>query len=519
MTARYVLALDEGSSSARAVIVDGDGRVVAEASNPITPLFPQWGWVELDPAQLWGAMRSAIETVMAASGLTARDIASVGITTHRETCLIWDRASGRPVHNAIMWSSHQTDDIVARWSAAGLDSRIRSTTGLRNDSYFSASKLRWFIDNVPGVRAQASSGALAAGTVDTWLLWNLTGGREHLTDATSASRTALLNLSTLDWDDYLCDAFEIPQELLPEVRHSNAHFGFLDSSILPDGAAYAVPVRAIVADQQAGLFGQGCFDVGSAKNTFGTAGVLVANVGAQPLQIPGMSTSVAMHVPGRTAFEVEGVVFHSGQTLHWLRDRMRAVSSVDEMEQMAAAVKDSAGVYFVPAFAGLCDPYWDKDVRGAIIGLTLQTGIEHVVRAALEAMAYQTRDNVDALVAGGIAVPALKVDGKAVCNDFLCQFQADILGIPVVRPEGLERTALGVAFVAGAEVGLWDAADLVAQTWRADRTFEPLMSESVRAQLYGGWQSAVRAARSIPPLSRTEPTDVSVVVKPEMVEI
>ena len=499
MTGRYVLALDEGSSSARAVLVDTDGRIVAEASNSLTPLFPNHGWVELDPAQLWTAMRAAIDEVMDRSGLTARDIATVGVTTHRETCLIWNRSTSIPVHNAIMWSSHQTDEIVQRWSDMGLDAEIRTRTGLRNDSFFSAPKLAWFIENVPGLKALAGTGAYAAGTVDTWLVWNLTGGREHVTDATSASRTALLNIDELVWDDRLCDVYGIPQELLPEVRASNSHFGYLDPSILPGGVGHRIPIQAIIADQQAGLFGQGCFDEGSVKNTFGTAGVLVANVGSSPLLLAGMTTSVAMNIPGLTSYEVEGVVFHSGQTLHWLRDKMRAVGSVAEMERIAERVTDTQGVYFVPAFAGLCDPYWDKDVRASIFGLTLDTGIDQIVRAALEAMAYQTRDNLDALRAGGMNVTSLKVDGKAVCNNFLCQFQADILGMPVVRPEGLERTALGVAYIAGAEVGLWNAQDLVRETWRAERVFEPRMSSDRRDQLYGGWQAAVRSARMMPP--------------------
>ena len=506
MTGRYVLALDEGSSSARAVLVDADGHLVSEASVPLTPIFPMHGWVELDPAQLWNAMRTAINEVMRRSGLTARDIATVGVTTHRETCLIWNRADSVPVHNAIMWSSHQTDEIVQRWSDMGLDAEIRTRTGLRNDSYFSASKLAWLIEYVPGLDAVAATGAYAAGTVDTWLVWNLTGGREHVTDATSASRTALLNIDELVWDDRLCDLYGIPQELLPEVRASNAHFGYLDASILPGGAGHQIPIQAIVADQQAGLFGQGCFDEGSVKNTFGTAGVLVANVGSRPLPLTGMTTSVAMNTPGFTSYEVEGVVFHSGQTLQWLRDKMRAVGSVAEMERIAETVTDTQGVYFVPAFAGLCDPYWDKDVRGSIFGLTLDTGIDHIVRAALEAMAYQTRDNLDALRAGGIDVSSLKVDGKAVCNNFLCQFQADILGIPVVRPEGLERTALGVAYIAGAEAGLWNARDLVRETWRAERIFEPQMTSDRRDQLYGGWQAAVRSARMMPP-APPAPTD------------
>ncbi|TFD63333.1 glycerol kinase GlpK [Cryobacterium sp. Hh38] len=510
MSKRYVLALDEGSSSARAILVDPDGRIVSESATPIKARFPSTGWVELDPWDLWNAAKGAMDRTMAQAGVTASDIAAVGVTTHRETCLIWDRQTGQPVYNAIMWMSKQTDDIVARWSADGLDGQIRARTGLRNDSFFSAGKLAWLLEHVPDVRRRAQLGELAAGTVETWLLWNLTGGRSHLTDPSSASRTALFNIGECKWDEWLCAAYGIPMELLPEVVPSDSCFGYLDAAVLPGGHAASVPVMAILADQQAGLFGQACLEAGSAKNTYGTAGVLTVNVGDAPLIVDGMTSSVAWTLGGRTTYEAEGVVFHSGQTLHWLRDKMRAIDSSESSEALAASVPDNGGVYFVPAFAGLCDPHWDRNVRGAIVGLTLETGIEHVVRAALEAMAYQTRDNIDALARGGMRIPTLKVDGGGIANDFLCQFQADILGIAVHRPHGLERTALGVAHVAGSGVGLWNGADDIAVSWRVERVFEPAMSETRREELYAGWQDAVTAARGLPlrkPSSQILPAD------------
>ena len=508
MSKRYVLALDEGSSSARAILVDPQGQIVSEASTPIKAVFPHTGWVELDPWDLWNAMKEAMDRTMAQARVAASDIAAVGVTTHRETCLIWDRQTGQPVYNAIMWMSKQTDGIVARWSADGLDDEIRRRTGLRNDSFFSAGKLTWILENVPGVRDRARQGELAAGTVETWLLWNLTGGRSHLTDPSSASRTALFNIGECAWDEWLCTAYGIPMELLPEVLPSDSCFGYLSAAVLPGGDAASVPVMAILADQQAGLFGQACLELGAAKNTYGTAGVLTVNVGDTPLIVDGLTSSVAWTLGGRTSYEAEGVVFHSGQTLHWLRDKMRVIDSAESSEALATSVPDNGGVYFVPAFAGLCDPHWDRQVRGAIVGLTLETGLEHVVRAALEAMAYQTRDNIDALTRGGVSIPSLKVDGGAIANDFLCQFQADILGLAVQRPYGLERTALGVAHLAGSGVGLWKGADDVAATWRVERVFEPTMTEARREELYGGWQDAVAAARGLParkPISRISP--------------
>ncbi len=498
-----MLALDEGSTSARAVLVDLHGRLVAEARNPLVPVFPRPRWVELDPQALWQAQLSSIREVMAKVGATTDDLAAVGVTTHRETCLVWDRRTGEPVHPAIMWMSKQTDPIVERWRAAGLDEEIRSRTGLLNDSFFSAPKLAWILEHVQGVRERAERGELAAGTVDTWLLWNLTAGRSHLTDHSEASRTALFNLAELDWDRDLCETCGIPSEILPPAVASDATFGELAPELGLPGSAAAVPITAIMADQQAGMFGHACFEAGSAKNTFGTAGVLTANCGVNPHVMEGLTASVGWTVGGATDYEAEGVVFHSGQTLQWLRERLGALSADEDIEQVAGRARDNGGVYVVPAFAGLGAPHWNREVRASIVGLTLETGREHVVRAAVEAMAYQTRDNVDALVAGGIPVPELKVDGGAARSNLLCQFQADILGIPVARPTELERTALGVAHVAGMGVGLWKQDDLKAR-WTTDRVFEPSISEDEREALQAGWLHAVRSVTGTVPSYQQE---------------
>jgi glycerol kinase len=400
------------------------------------------------------------------------------------------------VHDAVMWMSKQTDEIVRRWSAAGLDPEVRSRTGLNNDSYFTAPKLAWYMENVDGFAARARRGEIAAGTVDTWLLWHLTEGRSHVSDHSEASRTALFNLDELAWDAELCRACDIPLEILPDAVASDAHFGDVDPRLLGGDAGPAIPVTAVLADQQSGMFGQACFTTGSAKNTYGTAGVLTANCGASPVLMDGLTSSVAWTVAGETVFESEGVVFSCGQTLQWLRDRLGLFSSSDEIEQLARSVPDNGGVYLVPAFAGLCAPHWDREALASITGLRLEHGAAHVVRAGLEAMAYQTRDNVDALVAAGVAVPELRVDGGATRNDLLCQFQADILGIPVARPDELERTALGVALLAGAGVGRWKVPDDVESAWRLDRVFEPRMDEAMREALYDGWRSAVRHVRA-----------------------
>ena len=498
MAGKWILALDEGSSSARAVLFDTTGVAVADASEPIVPLFPKPGWVELDPEHMWSTLHNSILKAMAKVGAEAKDIAAIGITSHRETTVMWNRKTGEPVHNAVMWMSKQTDPIVSRWSEQGLDPLFRDITGVRNDSYFSAGKIAWLLDNVEGARAAAEEGDLAIGTPDTWLLWKLTGGTSHKTDKSAASRTALLNVTTGRWDESLLDALKIPPRLLPQLMDSNGHFGDVAEGILPGRSDGPVPIRAVLGDQQAGLFGQACIERGMAKNTFGTAGVLTVNVGHSPLVIDGMSTSVAWQFNGQLTCEAEGVVFHSGQTMQWLRDRLGLFSDAADTARIAASVPTNGGVYFVPAFAGLCDPYWDRDVRAAIVGLRLDTDKAHIVRAGLESMAYQTWANVDALMRGGLDMPSLRVDGAAVANDWLCQFQADILGIPVERPIGIERTAQGVAHIAGSTVGLWSLND-ISDTWKIDRVFEPTIPDDQAEALRQGWRDAVAAARSLPP--------------------
>ncbi len=486
----FILALDEGSSSARAVVVDAGGTIVAEQRRPVVATFPRPSWVALDPYALWQAQQQAMIAAVAEAGITADDIAAIGITTHRESCLIWDRATGEPVHPAIMWMSKQTDPIIDRWRREGLDDEIRARTGLFNDSFFSAGKLAWILEEVPGVRARAEAGQLAAGTIDTWLLWQLTAGRSHATDHSEASRTALFSLENLEWDEKLCHHFGIPTELLPPALASDAHFGDVVPAEVGLPGTRAIPVRAVMADQQAGMFGQGCFTPGSTKNTYGTAGVLTGNAGATPTVPAGLTGSVGWTVGGVTAYEVEGVVFHCGQTLQWMRDRLGLLGDAVDIESVSSSVPDTAGVYVVPAFAGMCAPRWERDAAAAIVGLTLESTAAHVVRAGVEAMAYQTHDNVMALVAAGVSVPELKVDGGAAASTLLCQFQADITGIPIVRPTELERTALGVAQVAGLASGIWTQADL-ADHWTQDRVFEPQMSAERREELLAGWTSAV----------------------------
>ena len=502
MTPRYVMALDEGSSSARTLIIDPDGRVVSEARRQLDFDFPRPGWVELDPVKLFEAQSSTIRQAMDEAGCTGRDIASVGITTHRETAMIWDRKTGEPVHNAVVWMSKQTDAIIKRWSSEGLNHEIRQRTGLFNDSYFSAGKLAWLLENVEGCRTRAERGDLAAGTVDTWLLWNLTGGRSHMTDHSEASRTMIFNLENLGWDEHLCSSFGIPLELLPEAAPSDTHFGETSPELLDA----EVPITAILADQQAGLFGQACFEEGMAKNTFGTAGVLTINAGTKPLYVDGMTTSVGWTAGGESTYEIEGVVFHSGQTIQYLRDRLHMIGDASETETIARELDDAGGVYFVPAFQGLCAPHWDREAKAAIVGISLETETRHIVRAALESMAYQTHDNIEALIGGGEEISSLRVDGGASRNDELCQFQADISNVPVERPHELERTGLGVAYLAGFAPGVWTGTDEVARSWTPERVFKPRMPEEKRGKLYRGWRSAVQAAR-LQPVDKAENPD------------
>jgi glycerol kinase len=498
MKSKYVLALDEGSSSVRAVLFDENSIAQADHAVAINAIFPNPGWVELDPEAVWQATLEAIHQAMRKLRATAEDIAVVGITTHRETIVIWNHQTGQPIYNAIMWSSKQTDDIISRWSAAGFEAEIRSRTGVRNDSYFSAGKIAWLCENIDGVRDGAAAGTYAVGTMDSWLLWKLSGGARHATDFSAASRTALLNLEKAAWDLELANMLGIPTSLLPAILESDEQFGEVAPGILPGPMKHAVPIRSILGDQQAGLFGQACLNRGEAKNTYGTAGVLTVNVGEKPEIMDGLSSSVAWALNSKIQFEAEGVVFFSGKTIAWLRDNLGIIESSAEAESLATSLSDNGGVYMVPAFSGLCDPYWDRDVRGAIMGLQLDTTKAHLVRAGLESMAYQTYANLNTLRKGGIDIPFLKIDGGAVRNNWLCQFQADILGIPVLRPTEPERTALGAAHIAGAAVGMWDL-ESINDRWQLDREFVPSISDDQRESLVQGWNEAVTAAQSLPP--------------------
>lgn len=498
MSSGYVLALDEGSSSARAVLIDPQGAIVGEASASIEASFPHEGWVELDPLDLWEAPRSAIIAALARARVDATQIVAVGVTSHRETIVMWDRATGRPVYNAIMWMSKQTDAIVQEWSDRGLDGEFRTRTGVRNDSFFSAAKVAWLLRHVDGVRERAERGELAIGTPETWLLWNLTGGAAHRTEPGAASRTGLMSLERAAWDEEFCAILDIPTSLLPEIVPSAGWFGDVAPGVIPGAEGHTIPILAVLGDQQAGLFGEACLETGSAKNTFGTAGVLTVNVGGAPRTLPGMCSSVAWQFDDTVTYEAEGVVFHSGQTIQWLRDRLGILPGAAASERLAESVPDSGGVYLVPAFAGLFDPHWDRNARGGIVGLTLESTAAHVIRAGIEAMAFQTRDNVDNLRRNGVSIPLLKVDGGATRNNLLCQFQADILGIPVARPQGLERTALGIGHLAGSGAGLWRRDEIV-DRWHLERVFEPRMPEDEREERYQGWMDAIASVRSLPP--------------------
>ncbi len=487
----FVMALDAGTTGVRAIIFDASGRAVGEALREISQAYPAPGWVEHSPLEILRTQLEVARQALTNARLAPERIASIGITNQRETTVVWERVTGTPVHDAIVWSSRQTAEIVEAWAAQGLNDEIRAKTGLVNDAYFSASKIVWILDHVPGLRARAEKGELLFGTIDTWLIWNLTGGESHVTDYSNASRTMLFDIHRLTWDEELCRKLRVPPALLPNVLPSSGAFG-----VARKGAFGAeIPIRGVAGDQQAALFGQGCFDSGMAKNTFGTAGVFMMNTGGQPLYRDGLTTTIAWGLGGPVSYALEGVTFSSGATIQWLRDGARLIETSAESERYAAMVPDTGGVYLVPAFTGLCAPHWDMYARGILAGLTPGTERSHIVRAGLEAMAYQTRDIVECISAGQrVDIPELRVDGGAVKNNLLCQFQADILGIPVVRPVVTEMTALGAAYLAGLGT-IWTDTRDIASRWQADRIFKPRMSADRRDQLYRGWRHAVELTR------------------------
>jgi glycerol kinase len=488
---KYVLALDQGTTSSRAILFDHDGETRASASQEFKQYYPQPGWVEHDANEIWQSQRAVAEKVLAESKAGPDDIATIGITNQRETVVLWDRATGEPVYHAIVWQCRRTAPMCDRLRAEGYDKVLRSKTGLMTDAYFSGTKIAWLLENVPGIRERAERGELAAGTIDAWLIWKLSGGKIHATDVTNASRTLVFNIRSLEWDEEILRRFNIPRALLPEVKESS---GTIAETEIFGGR---IPIAGVAGDQQASLFGHQCFAKGSAKNTYGTGLFLLMNAGEEiPKSDSGLVATVGWGRNGHTTYALEGSVFIAGAALQWLRDELGLIKHASESDAMAQEVADAGGVYFVPAFVGLGAPHWDAYARGTIVGLTRGTNRNHIVRAALESIAYQTREVVEAMAADTGARPqALRVDGGVARNDFMCQFQADILGIPVERPVTTEATALGAAYLAGLATGFWkDEKELAAQLRIANR-FEPAMAESRRNELYEGWLRAVERAK------------------------
>jgi glycerol kinase len=486
---RYVLALDQGTTSSRAMLFDRGGRVVSQAQQEYRQIFPQPGHVEHDPEDIWASQLATAREALARAGATAADVAALGVTNQRETTVLWERDSGRPVANAIVWQSRITAPLCDRLKAAGHEPDVRAKTGLVIDAYFSASKIKHLLDTTDGLRARAARGEVLFGTVDSFLIWRLTGGRAHVTDESNASRTLLYNIHRRAWDDDLLALFDVPRAMLPEVRSSSEVYGETAAELF--GAP--IPIAGAAGDQQAALFGQACFEPGTAKNTYGTGCFMLLNIGERPVaSTKGLLTTVAWRLGAHTTYALEGSVFIAGAAVQWLRDGLRAISTSAEVERLMQGVPDAGGVYLVPAFVGLGAPYWDPHARGAILGLTRDTRVEHIARAAVDAMAYQTRDVLEVMQAdAGLTLPHLKVDGGAAANAMLLQFQADQLGVPVRRPVVAETTALGAAYLAGLAVGYWDGLDDVRRNWALDREFSPAMNADDRERGYRGWKKAV----------------------------
>jgi glycerol kinase len=494
MTRRYVLALDQGTTGSTTLVVDPDGRIRGRGYAELPQYFPRPGWVEHDPEEIWQVTCRAGEEALENAGVSGGEVAAIGITNQRETAIVWERASGRPIHRAIVWQCRRTAPICERLRADGFEPMVSERTGLVIDAYFSGTKIRWLLDEVPGARSRAEGGELAFGTVDSWLVWKLSGGRLHATDASNASRTLCLNIHDLGWDGDLLAALKLPRALFPEVRPSAGVFTeTVDLGWLPAG----IPVAGCAGDQQAALFGQACFEPGMAKNTYGTGCFVLLNTGPTPVRsTQGLLTTVAWQMDGATTYALEGSVFIAGAALQWLRDGLGLIGTAAESRKLAESVSDTGGVYFVPAFVGLGAPYWDMYARGTIVGLTRGTTRAHLVRAALEAIAYQSGDVLETMVReSGVSLKSLRVDGGAAVNDFLCQFQADVLNLEVLRPSITETTGLGAAYLAGLGVGLWRSLPEIASQWKLDRRFVPSVPETARAAWIAGWRRAVERAR------------------------
>jgi len=489
---RYILALDQGTTSSRAILFDHAGSVVGVAQREFAQIFPQPGWVEHNPREILTSILVTVTELLANTQVELAEVAAIGITNQRETTVVWDKATGQPIHHAIVWQSRQSIDICERLKLQGHEPLVRERTGLLIDAYFSATKLRWILDHVDGAQQRAERGELLFGTIDSWLIWNLSGGAAHVTDVSNAARTLLYDIHRRRWDDDLLAMLNIPRAMLPEVRSSSEVYAHTTPAQF-FGAS--VPIAGVAGDQQAALFGQACFTQGMAKNTYGTGCFMLMNTGAQAVPSRhGLLTTIAWQLGDRVDYALEGSIFVAGSVIQWLRDGLRMLGKASDSQAYAERVASSDGVYVVPAFVGLGAPYWRSDVRGAVFGLSRGTNKEHFIRAALESMAYQSRDVLKAMEAdAGIGLQELRADGGAIANDFMAQFQSDMLGVPVLRPRVQETTALGAAYLAGLAVGFWQSCEEIAGLWQVDRRFAPAMREEQRDRLYRGWQDAVNA--------------------------
>lgn len=491
MSEKYILALDQGTTSSRAILFSKDSSIVAVAQKEFTQIFPKPGWVEHNAEEIWATQIGVVAEVIAKAGISSSDIAAIGITNQRETTVVWDKNTGKPIYNAIVWQSRQTAGICEDIKAKGLEPMFKFKTGLVVDAYFSGTKVKWILDNIDGARTKAESGELLFGTIETWLIWKLTGGKVHVTDYSNASRTLMFNIRELKWDEDILTELNVPSCMLPDVRPSSEVYGYTDPNVFLGGV---VPIAGAAGDQQAALFGQTCFKPGMAKNTYGTGCFMLMNTGNQVYESKhGLLTTIAWGINDRVEYALEGSIFVAGSAVQWLRDGLRIIDSAPDSEYYANKVQSAEGVYVVPAFVGLGAPYWDMKARGAIFGLTRGTNKSHIVRATLDSMAYQTKDVLSAMEGdSGIKLQALKVDGGAVANNILMQFQADVLGVPVDRPEVIETTALGAAYLAGLAVGVWDSQEDLACNWKLEKRFEPKLAQADVDELYSGWQKAVR---------------------------
>jgi len=490
----YILAIDQGTTGSTAILFDREGQPVSTAYQEVRQIYTQPGWVEHDPKELFSASVAVARDSLQKAGVATSQVKSIGITNQRETTIVWDRYTGEPVSNAVVWQCRRTAPLCEKLKQEGMGQIVKEKTGLIIDAYFSATKLRWILDHVPQGQHRAEQGDLLFGTVDSWLVWNLTGGAVHITDYSNASRTMLFNIHTLKWDKELLAALDIPEAVLPHVMPSSQVYGETAAGILGDSR---IPLGAVVGDQQAALFGQACYDAGMTKNTYGTGSFVLLNTGDKPVPSEkGLVTTLAWGLGGEVTYAMEGSIFITGAAVQWLRDGLELISNAAESEALARSVPDNGGVFFVPAFVGLGAPYWDMYARGTILGLTRGTNKGHLARATLEAIAYQTRDIIEAMgIEAGLQIPLLRVDGGGTANSFLMQFQADILGIPIQRAAVAETTALGAAYLAGLAVGLWHDTIDIERRWRAAETYEPKFSADQRESLYAGWKRAVERAR------------------------